>query len=102
MQLTNLVTALAIAATTATALPAAEGRSAAGLDLLAPRTGGGHDGSLCNNNQQPVCCNGLLGILGCAVGILGNNCEGASYCCETNAAPVGFFSSFFFLGDYVS
>ncbi|KAK4237131.1 hypothetical protein C8A03DRAFT_34946 [Achaetomium macrosporum] len=79
MQLTNLFTVAALAMT-ASALPAAEN-----VDILAKRT---TPAPTCSNNNQPVCCNGLLGVLLCAVSVVGGNCEGSSYCCETNA-PVG-------------
>ncbi|KAF4984816.1 hypothetical protein FDECE_17014 [Fusarium decemcellulare] len=42
----------------------------------------------CSNQQQQVCCNG--GILGgCFVTILGSNCDGGSYCCETGSSAGG-------------
>ncbi|KAK4131284.1 hypothetical protein BT67DRAFT_160468 [Trichocladium antarcticum] len=93
MQLSNLFTILALAMT-ATALPAAEG-------AVEARTGGGggdgggNDQSSCNNNQQNVCCvnGGLLGgllNLSCTVSLLTGtgNCNGGTYCCETNTALV--------------
>lgn len=81
MQLSNIITALALAMT-ATALPAAEN-----VNLLAERTNNPQP-TCQNGNQQPVCCNGLLGLLGCAVNVLGGTCSGSSYCCSTTAAPV--------------
>jgi len=81
MQFTSIISVLALAMTAA-ALPAAEN-----IDLLAPRTN--NPAPACtNNDQRPVCCTGLFGILGCAVNILGGPCQGSSYCCSTTAAPV--------------
>ncbi|KAK3898430.1 hypothetical protein C8A05DRAFT_37973 [Staphylotrichum tortipilum] len=78
MQFTNIISVLALAMTAA-ALPAAEN-----IDLLAPRTN--DPAPACtNNDQRPVCCNGLYGILSCSVNILGSPCEGSSYCCSTSA-----------------
>ncbi|KAK4035103.1 hypothetical protein C8A01DRAFT_38438 [Parachaetomium inaequale] len=81
MQFSNLFTVLALAMT-ASALPAAET-----VGKLAPRTD--HPVPSCSNNQQPVCCGGLLfDLLGiCSVSILGGTCSGSSTCCTTNAAP---------------
>ncbi|KAK4101161.1 hypothetical protein N658DRAFT_496453 [Parathielavia hyrcaniae] len=77
MQFSNIFTVLALAMT-ATALPAAD---------VAAR----HDSKTCNNEQKSVCCNGgLLGGIGCTVGVLsiltGDTCQGSAYCCETQAA----------------
>lgn len=80
MQFSQLFTALAVAMTAA-ALPAGEN-----VDKLAPRTE--KPVPSCTNNQQPVCCNGLLGNILCSVSILGGTCEGSTYCCSTNEAPV--------------
>jgi hypothetical protein len=79
MQFSNIATVLALAMT-ASALPAAES-----VDKLTARTE-----PSCSNNQQLVCCNGLLGLLGlCNIAVLGTSCEGgSSYCCSTNGAPV--------------
>ncbi|KAJ4291253.1 hypothetical protein N0V88_006254 [Collariella sp. IMI 366227] len=77
MQFKTLITALAVAMT-ASAMPAGS------ADAVEART----EPSVCNNNQKSVCCNGLLGLLGCTVGILGGNCNGEAYCCQTNA-PLG-------------
>jgi len=82
MQFSNIFTVLALAMTAA-ALPAAEN-----VDLLARTNPIPNPPSTCNNNQQNVCCNSLLGILGCAVNILGGPCTGSSYCCNTNAPVV--------------
>ena len=83
MQLSQLFTTLALAMT-ASALPAGEN-----VDKLAPRTE--QPVPSCTNNQQPVCCNSILPVLGnilCAVSVLGGTCEGSTYCCSTTAAPV--------------
>ncbi|KAL2257141.1 hypothetical protein VTK26DRAFT_603 [Humicola hyalothermophila] len=67
MQFSTIFTALALAMTAAAA-PGAEITS-------------------CSNDNKPVCCNsGLLGVLDCTVAALGGQCQGQSYCCETNAA----------------
>ena len=86
MQFSNLVTALALAIT-ATALPAGEN-----ADTLAPRTE--KPVPSCTNNQQPVCCDSIIPILGdilCSISILGGTCEGSTYCCSTTASPVSLF-----------
>ncbi|RSL41879.1 hypothetical protein CEP53_012501 [Fusarium sp. AF-6] len=72
MKFTIVASILAMAATAIAAPTEVEAR------------GGGSAGS-CNANAQQVCCNG---ILSCAVQVLGKNCDGSAYCCET-AAPVG-------------
>ncbi|KAK4235376.1 hypothetical protein C8A03DRAFT_17878 [Achaetomium macrosporum] len=70
MQFTSIFSILAVAMTAA-ALPSAG---------VAPRTG---DVGSCNSQTSNVCCDG---VLGCVVTVLGKNCEGSSYCCETTAA----------------
>ncbi len=77
MQFTTLVTVLA-AAMTASASPALRARNDGGS---------GSSGGSCSTNEQPVCCDGVLGILACAVSVIGGTCNGNSYCCST-AAPV--------------
>ncbi|AEO68359.1 9ef70d6f-cade-4268-ac66-eeb11ad2aab3 [Thermothielavioides terrestris] len=83
MQLTNLLPALATLAMTAAALPTADNAKA---NAVTARTdgGSGSGSSGCDNHQQAVCCNG---ILGCLVSLLGSNCAGSTYCCSTNDAP---------------
>ncbi|GAB1318033.1 hypothetical protein MFIFM68171_08243 [Madurella fahalii] len=74
MQLSNLVTVLAVAMT-ATALPSA--------GVVAPRTGHPVTETECiNNNHKPVCCAGLLGSLLCLINLLGDNCSANQYCCN--------------------
>lgn len=53
------------------------------------RTGGGGETppSTCNNNQQQVCCAGVVGLL-CLVDILGGNCNGGAYCCDSGSSVV--------------
>ncbi|KAK3943600.1 hypothetical protein QBC46DRAFT_351473 [Diplogelasinospora grovesii] len=79
MQFSTIFTVLAVAMT-ATATP---------VENLVARNGGGGSTSTpsCSNNQKAVCCNSLLGVLGCAVNILGGSCSGTAYCCSTDAAP---------------
>ncbi|KAH7262805.1 hypothetical protein BKA59DRAFT_505827 [Fusarium tricinctum] len=77
MQFTTIASILAMA-TVAIAAPAP-------ADIEA-RTGGGNT-PVCSAQAKQVCCNGLLS---CAVQVLGGNCGGNSYCCQTNA-PVGAF-----------
>ncbi|RSL59907.1 hypothetical protein CEP54_007048 [Fusarium duplospermum] len=72
MKFTTAASILAMAATAIAAPTEVEAR-------------GGGSAASCNANAQQVCCNG---ILSCAVQILGKNCDGSAYCCET-AAPVG-------------
>ncbi|KAJ4309163.1 hypothetical protein N0V84_011669 [Fusarium piperis] len=72
MKFTTVASVLAMAATAIATPTEVEAR------------GGGSAGP-CNANAQQVCCNGLLQ---CAVQVLGKNCDGSAYCCET-AAPVG-------------
>jgi hypothetical protein len=96
MQFSHLFTAVALAMT-ATALPTGEN-----VDKLAPRTDP-VPVPTCNNNQQPVCCNSLIPILGqilCSVSVLGGTCEGSARCCTTNAAPVSLSSLFYLLGTW--
>ncbi|KAI8714961.1 hypothetical protein NCS52_01002700 [Fusarium sp. LHS14.1] len=71
MKFTIFASVLAMAATAIAAPTEVEARS------------GGSAGS-CNANAQQVCCNGL----NCLVQILGKNCDGSAYCCQTSA-PVG-------------
>ncbi|KAJ3537299.1 hypothetical protein NM208_g6374 [Fusarium decemcellulare] len=59
---------------------------------LEARTGGGSGGggnpTTCSSTgQKQVCCNGVL-ALNCLVQILGSQCSGDAYCCETGA-PIG-------------
>ncbi|KAI1375987.1 hypothetical protein F4677DRAFT_445702 [Hypoxylon crocopeplum] len=70
MQFSAITTLFALAAV-ATAAPTE----------VQARTDGGNS---CNNNQQFVCCNGVLN-LSCLVQILGlpSTCNGQSYCCTT-------------------
>ncbi|KAL2016250.1 hypothetical protein VTK56DRAFT_4026 [Thermocarpiscus australiensis] len=82
MQLPSLFTVLAFAMTAA-ALPCSPD------DAAPPRTDQ-HEVEACDNNNQPVCCNGgLLGILDCALAIVGGSCDGQSYCCSSNAFQNG-------------
>lgn len=81
MHFNSLITLLTVAMT-ASALPA---EPAAAPNAVVARTGGG--GS-CNSNQQPVCCNGLLGGLLCTVGLIAGTCNGEAYCCQTNSPLV--------------
>jgi hypothetical protein len=73
MQFTSLFTILAVAMT-ASALPSE----------VAPRLGGI---TSCSSQSANVCCNGLAAD--CLVTLLGKNCDGSSYCCETNAVQGG-------------
>ncbi|KAI5919136.1 hypothetical protein F4810DRAFT_688508 [Camillea tinctor] len=41
--------------------------------------------SSCSNTQAQVCCSGLL-ELNCLVQLIGNQCSGQAYCCDTSAA----------------
>lgn len=74
MQFSTIFTALALAMTAAAAPGAAPSITS------------------CSNDNKPVCCNegSLADVLGltCAVAALGGQCQGQSYCCETNAAQV--------------
>ncbi|KAH6640639.1 hypothetical protein F5144DRAFT_590072 [Chaetomium tenue] len=72
MQFTSLFTILAVAMT-ASALPSE----------VAPRLGGI---TSCSSQSANVCCNGLAS---CLVTVVGKNCDGSSYCCETNAVQGG-------------
>ncbi|KXX76974.1 hypothetical protein MMYC01_207149 [Madurella mycetomatis] len=73
MQLSNLVTALAVAAT-ARALPSA--------GAITPRTGEPVTYAECiNNNQKPLCCSGLIGSLLCIINLLGDSCSADQFCC---------------------
>ncbi|CAG7561889.1 unnamed protein product [Fusarium equiseti] len=74
--------------TLASVLTMAVAAIAAPADILEARTGGGSGGgnnAVCSAQNNQVCCNGLLS---CAVQVLGSNCNGNSYCCESDA-PVG-------------
>lgn len=82
MQFSNVFTVLALAMTAA-ALPAVEN-----VDVVARTNSNPNPPSTCNNNQKNVCCNSVLGILGCAVNVLGGSCTGSSYCCTTDAPVV--------------
>ncbi|RGP80773.1 hydrophobin 3 precursor [Fusarium longipes] len=68
----SIVTILAMA-TAAIAAPA---------ENIEART---NNNPICSAQNNQVCCNGLLS---CAVQVLGSNCNGNSYCCETKA-PTG-------------
>ncbi|UPK94784.1 hypothetical protein LCI18_005719 [Fusarium solani-melongenae] len=69
MKFTTVASVLTMAATAITAPTKAEAR------------GGGSAGS-CNANAQQVCCSGLLN---CVAQVLGKNCDGSAYCCQTSA-----------------
>ncbi|RSM18259.1 hypothetical protein CDV31_002985 [Fusarium ambrosium] len=55
------------------------------VSACATGTGGGSSGGSCNANTKQVCCNGLAN---CLVQVVGKNCDGSAYCCNTEA-PVG-------------
>lgn len=76
MKFTTVASVLAMAATAIAAPADVEAR------------GGGHgSGGSCSADTQQVCCNG---ILSCAVQVLGKNCDGSAYCCQTGAPVVSF------------
>ncbi|EGS23441.1 uncharacterized protein CTHT_0001330 [Thermochaetoides thermophila DSM 1495] len=82
MQFTTIFTVLALAFSAAAA-PAPAEKSSGGSTTI----------TSCSNESKPVCCNksdGLIGVdvlgLTCAVALLGGQCQGTSYCCETDAA----------------
>ncbi|CAG1994584.1 hypothetical protein SNK03_010382 [Fusarium graminearum] len=52
--------------------------------VAAPHGSGGNN-PVCSAQNNQVCCNGLLS---CAVQVLGSNCNGNAYCCNTEA-PTG-------------
>lgn len=80
MQLSNLATVLAIAAT-ARALPSA--------GAITPRTGDPVTRAECiNNNNTPVCCAGLLGSILCLINLLGDSCSADQYCCTVEGDHV--------------
>lgn len=86
MQFSTIFTVLAVAMTA----------SAAAL----PGNGGGGDTSVvsCSSIQQNTCCqktDGLLSVLDitCSVNVIGGNCNGQAYCCESDSSgstAVGF------------
>ncbi|WZH40849.1 Hydrophobin 3 [Fusarium acuminatum] len=74
MQFSTIASILAMA-TAAIAAPAE----------VEARTGKGGNNPVCSAQNTQVCCNGLLS---CAVQVLGGNCGGNAYCCETDAPVV--------------
>ncbi|KAM0296923.1 hypothetical protein HYE67_005521 [Fusarium culmorum] len=53
--------------------------------VAAPHGSSGGNNPVCSAQNNQVCCNGLLS---CAVQVLGSNCNGNAYCCNTEA-PTG-------------
>ncbi|KAK6854154.1 hypothetical protein PG995_009247 [Apiospora arundinis] len=53
-------------------------------DLVVRTGGGGGGGSskTCSGDTKQVCCNGLLN---CVVQVLGSQCSGGVYCCNTSS-----------------
>lgn len=78
MQFTSIFTLLAVAMTAA-ALPSG--------DMVAARGGGGGETNICSSQTANVCCNGLA--LNCVLtGVLGQTCQGSSYCCANTTPQV--------------
>lgn len=83
MQFSTVVTTILAVAMTASANPTVRRNGGGGGG------GGGTTPASCSTSgEKPVCCDGLLGVLTCAVSVLGGNCNGNSYCCQTDAAAV--------------
>ncbi|KAK8069913.1 hypothetical protein PG994_006529 [Apiospora phragmitis] len=82
MQFTIISTIFMAAA--AIASPAAAPPAMEAADLVA-RTGGSSGGSTktCSGNTKQVCCNGALN---CVVQVLGSQCSGGVYCCNTGSS----------------
>ncbi|KAK3904908.1 hypothetical protein C8A05DRAFT_13260 [Staphylotrichum tortipilum] len=72
MQFSSLFTLLAVAMT-ASAVPSGHG-------------GGSAEINACSSKTANVCCGGLLG---CVITLVGKECEGSSYCCDTTAPQGG-------------
>ncbi|KAK7943588.1 uncharacterized protein PG986_012701 [Apiospora aurea] len=51
-------------------------------DLVVRTGGGGGSTKTCSGNTKQTCCNGLLN---CVVQVLGSQCSGGVYCCNTSA-----------------
>ncbi|GES65236.1 hypothetical protein OIDMADRAFT_182936 [Aspergillus terreus] len=42
-------------------------------------------GGSCNSNQEQICCSSLIG-LDCLINLLGTNCGGGTYCCDSGSS----------------
>ncbi|KAK8120850.1 hypothetical protein PG999_004970 [Apiospora kogelbergensis] len=81
MQFTIISTIFMAAAAIASPVAAPPAMEPADL-VVRTGGGGGGDSKTCSGDTKQVCCNGLLN---CVVQILGSQCSGGVYCCDTSS-----------------